>query len=202
MPADQQRELVLRAATEVFAEAGFQAARIEQIARRAGVTRQSVYELFGNKTALFVAAVTRAENHAFDALSQEVLEPVDEELPAVARRGYARLFAYVADNPEAYDLLHVAERSGNPALSRLCERLAPIYAEASRRRFQAEGVSSGRADNALIALYFAMTEAMVLVSRRPDSPDPQALIDLLTEFTIGGISRILRRKPEVIERLR
>ena len=48
----------------------------------------------------------------------------------------------------------------------------------------------------------AMTEAMVLVSRRPDSPDPQALIELLTEFTIGGISRILRRKPEVIERLR
>ena len=86
----------------------------------------------------------------------------------MARRGYARLFAYVADNPEVYDLLHVAERSGNPALSRLCERLAP-----STPRPAGALVPRGcprRADNALIALYFAMTEAMVLVSGVPTPP--------------------------------
>lgn len=202
IPADEQRERVLRAATGVFAASGPAAAGIEEIARRAGVGRQSVYELFGDRAALFAAAVARAEEHAFRALSHEVLEPHDEELGAVARRAYARLFGYVADNPEIHDLLHVAERSGDPALTRLCRRLAPVYAEASRRRFRDEGVTSGRADDALVALCFAMTEAMVLLSRAPDAPEPEALIDLLTEFTVGGVTRLLRRTPDVIDRLR
>lgn len=202
IPAQQQRDLVLRSAVGVFAAVGLEAATIDRVARGAGVSRQSVYELFGGKAPLFDAAVAEAQERVFDALSRDVLEPAGDDLAAVARRGYTRMFAFVADNPEFYELLHVAERAGRPALTRLCERLAPVYAEASRRRWEAEGIASGRADNALVALYFAMTEAMVAVYRREDTPDRDALVDLLTEFTVGGITRVLRRTPEVIDRLR
>ncbi len=199
---DEQRARVLRAATTVFAGSGHDAATIERVAREAGVSRQSIYELFGDKSSLFDSAVKDAQDRAYAALAQDVLEPVEDDLGAVARRGYARMFAFVADQPDAYELLHVAERSGEPAMTRLCERLAPIYTEASRRRWQAQGITSGRADNALVAMYFAMTESLVILSRTEDAPDRETLVDLLTEFTVGGVGRVLRRSPEIIERLR
>lgn len=198
----QQRDQVLRAATTVFAQAGLDAATIERIAREAGTTRQSVYEIFGDKESLFAAAVTDAQDRAYAALSRDVLEPPDEDLASVARRGYARMFTFVADQPDSYELLHVAERAGDPAMTRLCRLLAPVYAEASRRRWEAQGITSGRADDALVAMYFAMTEALVTLSRTEDAPDRETLIDLLTEFTVGGVSRVLRRAPDIIDRLR
>lgn len=198
----RQRELVLRAATRVFAATGREAATIEQVARTAGVSRQSVYTLFTDKATLFEVAVSETQEWVFTALTRDVLEPPDEDLFAVARRAYAKLFALVDADPECYELLQAAERAGRPALTELCERLAPVYAEASRRRWEAEGIVSGRADNVLVALYFAMTEAMVTVSRGNHDIDRDVLIDLLTEFTVGGVTRVLRRRPELIDRLR
>ncbi|MHA6798759.1 TetR/AcrR family transcriptional regulator [Bounagaea algeriensis] len=201
IPVDRQRELVVDAAVHVFARSG-DSATIEDIARTAGLTRQSVYELFGGREELFDVAAQRALDRAVSALSAGALEPEDGELEPVARRSYARMFEFVERHPEVYDLLHVAERAGRPGLTELCTRLAPVYAAASRRRWEAEGVSSGGADDALVALYFAMTESMVRLSRTEGAPGREALLELLTEFTVGGVSRLLRQSPHVIERLR
>ena len=47
------------AALEVFAEKGFAATRLEEVARRAGVTKGTIYLYFENKSALFKAVVRR-----------------------------------------------------------------------------------------------------------------------------------------------
>ena len=202
MPVDEQRTLVLRAARRVFATSGLEAGTIEQIAREAGVSRQAVYELFGDKQSLFRAVVADAEQEAYEALTLEVLEPAEHDLVSVARRNYARLFSFVAENPDVYVVLQEAERRCEPALTRLRERLSPVYAEASRQRWAAHGISSGRADQALVAMYFAMTEALVALSQQEEGPDRDALIELLTQFTVGGVARVFRRHPEIIQRLR
>lgn len=49
------RELLLRAAEEVFAERGFADATLDQIADRAGFTRGAVYANYANKSDLFLA---------------------------------------------------------------------------------------------------------------------------------------------------
>jgi AcrR family transcriptional regulator len=46
-------ERILRAALEVFAEHGFAAAHIDEIARRAGTSRAALYHQFPSKSALF-----------------------------------------------------------------------------------------------------------------------------------------------------
>lgn len=51
---------ILAAALEVFAERGFAAARVEEVARRAGVSKGAVYLYFETKEALFRAVVTQA----------------------------------------------------------------------------------------------------------------------------------------------
>jgi AcrR family transcriptional regulator len=48
---------IVDAALEVFAEKGYAAARLEDVARRAGVTKGTIYLYFENKGALFKAVV-------------------------------------------------------------------------------------------------------------------------------------------------
>lgn len=47
--ADATRELLLRSATEIFAEHGFAGARVDEIAERAGVNKSLIYAYYGDK---------------------------------------------------------------------------------------------------------------------------------------------------------
>ena len=60
LPAAERRETILRAATEVFAEAGYRAAKVSDVAARVGVTEPVIFQNFGSKAALFAAVVQRA----------------------------------------------------------------------------------------------------------------------------------------------
>ena len=60
LPAAERRETILRAATEVFARAGYRAAKVSEVADRIGVTEPVVFQNFGSKAALFAAVLERA----------------------------------------------------------------------------------------------------------------------------------------------
>jgi AcrR family transcriptional regulator len=60
LPAAERRETILRAATQVFAEAGYRAAKVSEVAERVGVTEPVIFQNFGSKAALFAAVVERA----------------------------------------------------------------------------------------------------------------------------------------------
>jgi AcrR family transcriptional regulator len=198
----EQRTLVLLAARQVFAAHGPQGATIEQIARQAGLTRQAVYELFGDKTALFDEVVAEVGELAYQTLAEPGSGDADLDLKSWARKNYANMFTFVAEHPDALPVLQEAERAGTPALTRLRSRLAEVYTAASRQRWAAFGIEAGRADTALVTMYFAMTEALVNLSWNGDPPDREAIIDLLTEFTIGGVLRLYSQTPDVIDRVR
>lgn len=54
---DARPDEILAAALEVFADRGFAATKLEDVARRAGVTKGTIYLYFENKDALFKALV-------------------------------------------------------------------------------------------------------------------------------------------------
>ena|SRR5258705_2050207 len=54
---DARPEEIITAALEVFAERGFSATKLEDVARRAGVTKGTIYLYFANKEALFKALI-------------------------------------------------------------------------------------------------------------------------------------------------
>ncbi|MCK5430999.1 MAG: TetR family transcriptional regulator [Anaerolineales bacterium] len=56
----QTRQDLLAAALTVFSNKGYEAARLEDIAEMAGVTRGAIYFHFGNKAGLFMALVEDA----------------------------------------------------------------------------------------------------------------------------------------------
>jgi AcrR family transcriptional regulator len=80
---DRPRE-ICAAALEVFAERGFAAARLEEIARRAGVSKGTLYLYFRDKEDLFRAVVrdTVAPNIA---MMRRTVEAADPPFEAVVR---------------------------------------------------------------------------------------------------------------------
>ena len=62
--SDEKKELVLRAASEVFARYGFDKTTLDDIGKRAGLNKASLYYYFKNKEDLFVAVVL-AETQTF-----------------------------------------------------------------------------------------------------------------------------------------
>ncbi|GAA1707830.1 TetR/AcrR family transcriptional regulator [Streptomyces yatensis] len=60
LTAEQRRESILDAATEVFADVGYQRGKVSDIARRIGVSEPVIFQNFGTKASLFSAVLERA----------------------------------------------------------------------------------------------------------------------------------------------
>lgn len=66
MPAAQRRELILEAATGVFAERGYAGSTTDQVAKAAGISQPYVVRMFGTKESLFLEALNRAQGKLVD----------------------------------------------------------------------------------------------------------------------------------------
>jgi AcrR family transcriptional regulator len=60
LPAAERRETILRSAAELFAQVGYRAAKVSDVAGRVGVSEPVIFQNFGSKAALFAAVVERA----------------------------------------------------------------------------------------------------------------------------------------------
>jgi AcrR family transcriptional regulator len=59
LTAERRRESILDAATEVFAAAGYRAAKVSDVAARIGVSEPVIFQNFGSKEALYAAVLDR-----------------------------------------------------------------------------------------------------------------------------------------------
>lgn len=70
----KRRAEILSAAAQEFSERGFERAKIEEIARRAGIGKSTVYEYFPSKDELLTAVLSeefRCMNHDFEAFLEQ-----------------------------------------------------------------------------------------------------------------------------------
>ncbi len=84
-PAERPQE-ILAAALEEFVEKGFAAARLDDVARRAGLSKAAIYLYFEDKTALFLGVVRKAvaaNLTAVEAMLQAHRGPVGELIPRI-----------------------------------------------------------------------------------------------------------------------
>jgi len=68
----QRRESILTAATEVFAETGYQRTKVSAVAARVGVSEPVIFQNFGTKAALYQAVLDRAVSHVCAMLTEAV----------------------------------------------------------------------------------------------------------------------------------
>lgn len=77
-PADDaKRQAIVEAASEMFFDVGYAATALEQVAAKAGVSKVTVYNHFGDKRGLFVAAVERECERMRGHFTLDIAEPGD-----------------------------------------------------------------------------------------------------------------------------
>ncbi|MEU6322514.1 TetR family transcriptional regulator [Streptomyces sp. NPDC047009] len=101
---------ILDVATQEFARAGFDGARVDEIAARTSTTKRMIYYYFGGKEHLFTAVLERA----YGAIRQAVQELDVEELDPVAavRRLAEALFDHHEAHPDFIRLLNIENLHG------------------------------------------------------------------------------------------
>lgn len=111
LSAEQRREIIEQAATELFAERGYNGASIDEIARRAGISPPVLYDHFNSKQELHRVLL---ERHYADlrVVWRENLAGEDQPERQTARALDA-WFAYVESHPYAWRMLF-RDDSGDP----------------------------------------------------------------------------------------
>lgn len=102
MTGPERREQLLKVARSVFAERGYAAASVEEIAERAGVSKPVVYEHFGGKDGLYQTIIGREVQH----LTERITRSLDAESPRRALEQTADAFlTYVEEEGESFRIL-------------------------------------------------------------------------------------------------
>ena len=93
VPRAVRERQIVELAEGLFSERGYQGASMDELARRAGVTKPVVYELFGSKDGLFRACLERSA----ERLAALVAEAV--------RAGGLAFLRFASDNRVAWELM-------------------------------------------------------------------------------------------------
>jgi AcrR family transcriptional regulator len=100
MPAAERREVIVRTATEVFAERGYDGASIDEIARRAGVSAPVVYDHFSSKRDLYERLLERTRDELLEVWREHLFtdEPAEVRIPRAiaAWAGYVEAHLHAA----------------------------------------------------------------------------------------------------------
>ena len=68
MPREHREQLILDVAGQVFAQAGYESASMDEIAALAGVSKPMLYAYFGSKEGLYLAYIERAGGELLERL--------------------------------------------------------------------------------------------------------------------------------------
>jgi AcrR family transcriptional regulator len=102
MTASERREQLVGVARSVFAEKGFEATSVEEIAERAGVSKPVVYQHFGGKEGLYAVVVDREVT----ALTSRITGALDTNDPRRASEDAAMAFlGYIEECEEGFRVL-------------------------------------------------------------------------------------------------
>jgi AcrR family transcriptional regulator len=134
MTAAGRRDEIERAAAAVFAERGYHAATIDEIARRSGITPPVVYDHFASKLDLYRRLLERTRDELLEMWGERLAgdAPAAERIPR-ALDAWAR---YVQAQPFA-PRMFFAETTGDPAI-------AAIHREVQAQARTALGALLGR----------------------------------------------------------
>jgi TetR/AcrR family transcriptional repressor of mexJK operon len=114
--ADGRINHLLDAATEVFLERGFAGASTREIARRAGASKETLYQRFPSKASLFAALIERKSNEVLGTMELSQSADASPEA-ALARFGERLLAAMLHPETQRLHQVVVAEARDFPELA-------------------------------------------------------------------------------------
>jgi TetR/AcrR family transcriptional repressor of mexJK operon len=138
-----KRQAIMAAATELFIELGYAAASMEEVARRAGVAKQTLYNYFGSKRALFQAIVEQICDDLMNAVN---LDASHDTAPAAVLADFAQRFVRLMVAPTSIGLFRLlaADAHRFPDLAETVFRSGPDRVVADLARYLEAQHRAGR----------------------------------------------------------
>lgn len=197
MTGHERRAQLVEVGRALFAEKGFEAVTIEEIAATANVSKPVVYEHFGSKDGLYAVVVDREMNYLLNSITTALTERHPRLLLEQAARA---LFDYIESNTDGFRILlrdsPVASPSGS--FASLLSDVAARVEELLVTEFASRGFSKNTAP-----MYAHMFVGMVALTGQwwVDAPNTKKdeVIAHMVNLVWNG-ARGLENNPRLITR--
>jgi AcrR family transcriptional regulator len=199
MTGKERREQLLDVGRQLFAERGFEATSIEEVAARAGVSKPVVYEHFGGKEGLYAVVVDREMQILLDRVNRALTAGHPREL---LEQAALALLDYIEQQTDGFRILvrdsPVTSTTGN--FSSLIGDIASQVEHILGAEFTARGYDAELASmysQALVGMV-ALTGQWWLEARHPKKDEVAAH---LVNLAWHGLSH-LENEPKLMSRNR
>lgn len=169
---------IMDALADLTAEQGYEATKISDIVKRAGVARKTLYDNFEGKEEVFLAA--------FDAARDEVLRRVEEGSAGAEgdwqdriEGGLAAFLGYVAEQPALARMCMIEALSATPATTKRYEDTLETFVELAKQSLpQDERLPDTIAETVVGGVAWIVYQQI----RRGEAERAEDLLPELTEF--------------------
>jgi len=128
----RKRRRIMDAIAELSAEQGYEATKIGDIVRRAGVARKTLYDNFEGKEEVFLAAIDSALQEALVRVEEACAE-AEGDWPAHVEAGLTALLAHLAEHPSEARMCMIDALSATPASGARYDDAVHRFVELMRR---------------------------------------------------------------------
>jgi len=192
----ESREKIVRHATELFAEKGFDATSMTELAGAAGITKSLIYHYFSGKQELYLAVLSGCSA----AFRKKMAECPLPDVGAAARlRGLIEaMIGFYRENRSFCRLLAEATRAGEAEACRIASECVGLAFEGVKECVE-RGIESGEfreVDPALTAMnVIGSVSSMMAWARVPANglpeamPQPVQILDRLPDHFVSILSR-------------
>ena len=194
VPRAVREQQLLRLAEELFAERGYEGASMDELARRAGVTKPVIYGVVGAKDELFARCFERAGDELADAMAAAA-EAHAGDLAAMLHASAVAFLHFIEHHRRAWAVLSALDAGGRTEahLRRIrterADRVAGQLAALDPR------IDTARARGVAFLLNGAFEALAHWRLEQPDVPDATAA-DWLVAFVVPGLEQLLTRPQE------
>ncbi len=192
------RDKLLAAALDEFLLQGFQSARIEDIARRAGIGKGSVYLHFANKVELFAAVIETGVAQRLGEAESFAAGFAGSATELLSRMLHTNLVEFWGSSASGVYKLVIAESARFPQLAADYHRIITARARALIETTLRLGINQGEyrdidvaytARIVLDALDNELVQAHAFASAQNEPFDAHRYLDTLVELVTRGIAR-------------
>jgi AcrR family transcriptional regulator len=186
MPRPERERQMLEVAGKAFAECGFHAVSMDEIAERAGISKPMLYHYFGSKEGLYVAYV-RQQGAALLAGMRDAAEPGAPPAERL-RAGTLAFLGYVDEHRPGWALLYrEAVSQGGPLAAEVAALRGRIAAIVQRLFLTVAGADAAGTSEALGHAFVGAGESVAnWWLEHPEEPREQ-VAGLLVRLAAGAL---------------
>jgi AcrR family transcriptional regulator len=179
--AVHKRRRIMDAIAELTAEQGYDATKIGDIVRRAGVARKTLYDNFEGKEEVFLTAFDTAVDEALERIEADCAE-VEGDWEERVQAGLAAFLRYVAENPALARMCMIEALSATQAATERYEAAMQRFVELTKRAVPQDDQLPETIEESLVGGVAWIVYQQI---RRQEAEQAEDLLPELSEFMLA-----------------